>query len=347
MDGARRASPATGCRGDGGGHSPERAGVAATPQRPAASRPAGLDASAQPRRSRPVPHLEPARGAQHLRTAPPVTPGALFRAPPCASQRGLTRPPSLRGYTRWSPCARHRQRDATPLHSPQSLSRLLQGAAAGQALATTPSSLVKRDRGSAPPTGSTTGRIRASVLCNYRPPRLSPGRAGVIRWRGGGGAAAAAAHVPPHTGSLGSVVGAGSPSAPAPRAHGGVPPAPPNPALFRSKASPHVGVPPPPRQQQPPRLFVCARRGRRAPPHGGQRPRAPTPARAAPRNRQSPAPPVRAAAPGTHQPSRSLPPSAPAILLRGRLAPRVAGARPPSASITPKPALNRDLRLIL
>lgn len=186
MDGARRASPATGCRGDGGGHSPERAGVAATPQRPAASRPAGLDASAQPRRSRPVPHLEPAGGAQHLRTARPVTPGALLRAPPCASQRGLARPPSRGGNARCPPCARHGQRDSPPLHSSQSLSQPLQGAAAGQALATTPSSLVKRDRGSAPSTGGTTGGITASVLCNCRPPRLSPGGSGVIRRRGGG-----------------------------------------------------------------------------------------------------------------------------------------------------------------
>lgn len=186
MDGARRASPATGCRGDGGGHSPERAGVAATPQRPAASRPAGLDASAQPRRSRPVPHLEPAGGAQHLRTAWPVTPGALLRAPPCASQRGLERPPSRGGNARCPPCARHGQRDSPPLHSSQSLSQPLQGAAAGQALATTPSSLVKRDRGSAPSTGGTTGGITASVLCNCRPPRLSPGGSGVI-WRRGGG----------------------------------------------------------------------------------------------------------------------------------------------------------------
>lgn len=84
-----------------------RAGVAATPQRPAVCRPAGLDASREPRRSRPVPHLEPAGGAQHLRTASPVTPGALLRAPPCASQRGLTRPPSLGGHARCPPSARH------------------------------------------------------------------------------------------------------------------------------------------------------------------------------------------------------------------------------------------------
>lgn len=77
--GRRRPLPGAGGRGR---HTP-------APRRVPAS---GLDASAQPRRSRPVPHLEPAGGDQHLRTAPPVTPGALLRAPPCASQRGLTRP---------------------------------------------------------------------------------------------------------------------------------------------------------------------------------------------------------------------------------------------------------------
>lgn len=206
--------------------------MAATPQRPAVCRPAGLDASARPRRSRPVPHLEPAGGAQHLRTAPPVTPGARPSTPPCGSQRGLARPRSLRGHARCLPWARHGEQDSTALHSPQSLSQPLQGTAAEQALATTPSPLVKRDRGSAPSTGGTTGGIRASILCNCRPPRLSPGGsgpAGVIRWRGG--AAAAAAHVPPRTGSLGSVVGAGagSPPAPALRAHGGSPLRPPTP----------------------------------------------------------------------------------------------------------------------
>lgn len=183
MDGARRASPATGCRGDGGGrHSPERAGVAATPQRPG---------------------RVPASGARRLRTAPRVTPGA----PPGAGRRGSTPPHSPTRCSAHRPSMCHsagldaptQPRGSRPVPAvrqaqpagldPSAQPPKPQPASTrnrtGQAPATTPSPLAKHDRGSAPPTGGTTGGIRASALCNCRPPRLSAGGSGVIRWRGG------------------------------------------------------------------------------------------------------------------------------------------------------------------
>lgn len=199
------APPCAGQRGSTPPHSP--AGHARCPT---LNRPAGLKTSAQPRRARPL--LSPA-------------------SPPCATRRGLTRPPSLGGHARCPPCARHHLQDSTPLHSPQSLSQPKQGAAAGQALATTPSPLVKRDRGSAPSTGGTTGGIRASALCNCCPPRLSAGgsgRAGVIRWRGGGGSCRTCAAPHGQPGKC-SRTRSGQPACTCAPGTRGVPPAPPTP----------------------------------------------------------------------------------------------------------------------